>query len=416
MSAPTDSLFFADALGELTQHLDQARNSVVCAAVGAYGRAWFDALLSCKRRGVEVTLVLEPPAPGAQGGLAWERLSALGARVHWLERHTLQTPVCVVDATVVISGDFPSLGLVLEPQFKGLLVQADAGLAQACEDGILQLLPSESAPDDGADHTQAFPETDLAPYNGPDRRGRSALQWQLLLLQAHALALDADMAEMHRQIKAFDREQDASIGALLREFLDAKRRYFQQLHAQAASDGTQTQAQQAQDDFDRYTASQDAIASAPVLPRLAPEEQRDMKLLYRKLAMRCHPDRVDEGVKSSAQALFQRLQNSYETNDLASMRRLQTEILEGPWLDGAVDPAAPAPTGRDTGAQALAALQDRLARQHQAREQIVRSPTWRTLSSQSNWSLWFEQQARFLQADLQRYTDALHKPSPETSA
>jgi len=97
-----------------------------------------------------------------------------------------------------------------------------------------------------------------------------------------------------------------------------------------------------------------------------------MKLLYRKLAMRCHPDRVDEGVKSSAQALFQRLQNSYETNDLASMRRLQTEILEGPWLDGAADPAAPAPTDRDTGAQALAALQDRLARQHQA--QLLAKP------------------------------------------
>jgi hypothetical protein len=322
----------------------------------------------------------------------------------------------VVDASVVLSGDFPGLGIVSEPQFKGLLVQADAALAQTCEDGILQLLPSAPEPKACADLTQASPETVLATYDGPDRPGRSVLRWQVQLLQAHALALDAEMAEMHRQINAFDREQEASIGGLLREFLDAKRRYFQQLHARAASASTQTQAQQAQDDFDRYTASQDAIASAPVLPRLAPEEQRDMKLLYRKLAMRCHPDRVDEGAKSSAQALFQRLQNSYETNDLASMRRLQTEILEGPWLDGGADLAAPAPTGRDPGAQALAALQDRLARQHQAREQIVRSPTWRTLSSQSNWSLWFEQQARFIQADLQRYTDALHQPSAETSA
>jgi len=416
MSAPTESLFFADALGEFTQRLEKARSSVVCAAVGVYARAWFDSLLSCQRRGVAVTLVLEQPAPGAPSSLAWERLSALGSRLHWLEQQTLQTPVCVVDALVVLSGDFPSLGPLPEPQFKGLLVQADAALAQACEDGILQLLPSEPKPDAGAGLKRASSETDLATFHGPDRQGQSALTWQVQLLQAHALALDADMAEMHRQIKAFDREQDASIGALLREFLDAKRRYFQQLHTQAASAGTQTQAQQAQDDFDRYTASQDAIASAPVLPRLAPEEQRDMKLLYRKLAMRCHPDRVDEGAKSSAQALFQRLQNSYENNDLASMRRLQTEILEGPWLDGAADPAAPAPTGRDPVAQLLAALQDRLARQHQAREQIVRSPTWRTLTSQSNWSLWFEQQARFLQADLQRYTDALHKPSPETLA
>ena len=416
MSEPSDSLIFADALGELTQRLEEARSAVVCAAVGGYARAWFDALVSCQRRGVAVTLVLEPPALGAQASLAWERLSALGARVHWLERQTLQTPVCVVDATLVLSGDFPGLGLVPEPQFKGLLVQADAALAQACEDGILQLLPRKPASDAGAGHPPASQAIDLAPYQGSDRQGRAALHWQVQMLQAHALALDADMAEMHRKINAFDREQDASIGALLREFLDAKRRYFAQLHARAANASTQTQAQQAQDDFDRYTASQDAIASSAAIPRLAPEEQRDMKLLYRKLAMRCHPDRVDEGAKRSAQGLFQRLQSSYETNDLASMRRLQTEILEGPWLDVASDPATPAPTGRDPGAQALAALQDRLARQHQAREQIVRSPTWRTLTSQSNWTLWFEQQAHFLRTDLQRYTDAMHKPSPETSA
>jgi hypothetical protein len=37
------------------------------------------------------------------------------------------------------------------------------------------------------------------------------------LLEAHALALQADIAEMHRTLNAFDHAQDASIGSLLRQ-------------------------------------------------------------------------------------------------------------------------------------------------------------------------------------------------------
>jgi hypothetical protein len=55
----------------------------------------------------------------------------------------------------------------------------------------------------------------------------------------------------------------------------------------------------------------------------------------------------------------------------------------------------------------LAKLQERLSSQRAAREAIFRSPTWRTLSSQSNWALWFSQQAIYLQDEITRYEQAL---------
>ena len=55
----------------------------------------------------------------------------------------------------------------------------------------------------------------------------------------------------------------------------------------------------------------------------------------------------------------------------------------------------------------LANLQERLASQRATRDAIFRSPTWRTLSTQSNWALWFSQQALYLQDEITRYERAL---------
>ena len=37
----------------------------------------------------------------------------------------------------------------------------------------------------------------------------------------------------------------------------------------------------------------------------------------------------------------------------------------------------------------------------------MRSATWQTLSRQSNWAVWFAQQASYLRAELDRYAQAL---------
>ena len=58
-------------------------------------------------------------------------------------------------------------------------------------------------------------------------------------------------------------------------------------------------------------------------------------------------------------------------------------------------------------AQQAAALKDRLAQHQRDRTGILRSATWQTLSTQSNWTLWFSQQASYLHAEMQRYAQAL---------
>lgn len=410
MNEATESLHFSDAYAVLAQQLGSARQQVVCALAGPCGRPVFDLLLACRRRGVALTLVVSGDVQDLAPGIAWERLQALGATLHWLAPGAprLHTSVCLIDGAAVLSGDLAPLAPGPAPQASGVLLQINPELAAQCAQGLSALAVAhaqthEAAPANPANaRSPAAAGGELSTFDDPLQW---APAWQTELLQAHALALQADIAEMHRTINAFDQAQDAAIGPLLRDCLDAKRQHLQQLHAQSGSDADRAQAEAAQEHFDQYTQAQDA---KPIpSPALDPEAQAQMKKLYRKLAMRLHPDRVEEDEKAQAQALFQRLQVSYEGNDFSALQALEQQLLMAPLVNHLPGANANHLAGKRSPAQLAVALKERLAQHQRERLAIVRSATWQTISTQSNWGLWFSQQASYLQAELQRYARAL---------
>ena len=420
MNEATESLHFADAYAVLAQQLGSARMQVVCALAAPCAKPLFDLLLGCSRRGLALTLVMPGAAEELAPGMAWERLQAAGATLHWLAATAprLHTSVCLVDGALVLSGDLARLGPVPEPQTAGVLLQQSSALAALCGQGLGALLVAYAQAQDLAPHVQtkgaAYPNSDaLMAFDDPSQW---AAAWHTGLLEAHALALQADIAEMHRTLNAFDHAQDASIGSLLRQCMDAKRQHLQQIYAQTGSEASRAQAQEAQDSFARYTQAQDAKPPAP--SAIEPQAQAQMKQIYRKLAMRLHPDRVDDHDKPEAQALFQRLQSCYENNDFAALQTLQEQVLQAPGAAHGTAFGASALRGnaRRSAASVAAALKDRLAQQQRERAAIVRSATWQTLSSQSNWAVWFAQQASYLRAELDRYAQALAPTTAPTTS
>ncbi|MDH4483228.1 MAG: J domain-containing protein [Rhodoferax sp.] len=410
MNEATDALHFSDAHARVREQLLGARTQVLCAVSGPCARPLFDLLLGCRRRGLALTVVVPGDAQDTAPGIAWERLAAAGAALHWLvpSAPLLETSVCVIDETVVLCGDLARLGPVPHPQTTGVLSQTNGVLAARCAQGLSDFIlayaqgPDAIEPGQGAGSARAA--TDTAGAVGlalhPPQPGAAA--WQNELLLAHTLAMQADIAEMHRTLNAFDLEQDAHIGDLLRQCMDAKRLHLQRLHAQTGSDEVYAQAREAQERFDQYTQAQDAKPAPKTA--LDPEAQAQMKQLYRKLAMRLHPDRVEAQDKAEAQALFQHLQTSYENNDFSALQVLQQQVLQAAGFSaqgGVVGLSASPPSGQRV------ALQARLAQQQRERAAIVGSATWQTLSTQSNWAVWFAQQAHYLRAELERYERAM---------
>jgi hypothetical protein len=414
-AAPPDfapEAHFASAYAALEAQLKGGRTRVHCALAQPCGRPLFNLLLQARRQGLALTVVL-PDSPAARDdGNAWERLQVLGAAVHWVgpQALVLHTSVCVVDGLSLASGALPAINPVAREDFAGIVLYTDAVLAAQCA-SALEMHGFTSAPRTAPDATLPVGEALVV-----QPAASAGLEpWQAQLLQAQTLALQADIDEVERRLQDFDRQQDASIGPLMRQYLDLKRQYLAQLHAQFGSEEHRSEAQQAHDSFEQYTRSHPVDEPPRHEKRLDEDEQRALKQLYRKLAMQCHPDRVGGADKAAAQAWFQRLQKSYQLSDLAGLQRLQTQwaLSAAPATSAAADAAEPsAPTA--TPAPAAGPLLAQLDALHTQRLQLLRSPTWRTLASQSNWDLWFSQQASYLQAQVERYQEALQPATDNT--
>jgi len=415
-AAPPDfapEAHFASAYAALEALLKGGRTRVHCALAQPCGRPLFNLLLQARRQGLALTVVL-PDSPAARDdGNAWERLQVLGAAVHWVgpQALVLHTSVCVVDGLSLASGALPAINPVAREDFAGIVLYTDAVLAAQCA-STLEMHGFTSAPRTAPDAT--LPVGEALVVKPAANAGLEP--WQAQLLQAQTLALQADIDEVERRLQDFDRQQDASIGPLMRQYLDLKRQYLAKLHAQFGSEEHRSQAQQAHDSFEQYTRSHPVDEPPRREKRLDEDEQRALKQLYRKLAMQCHPDRVGGADKAAAQAWFQRMQKSYQLSDLVGLQRLQTQwaLSATPATSAAPDAAADASAPTATPAQAAGPLLAQLDALQTQRLQLLRSPTWRTLASQSNWDLWFSQQASYLQAQVERYQEAVQPATDNT--
>ncbi len=417
---PDYQAYFADAAPAVQTLLAGARQQVVCALAHGCSRHGFELLLQVRRRGVALRLLVPDTSANRQSAIAWERMSAAGGELLWLDSATpiLQTSVCVIDAHTVLSGGIADVSTLAREDFAGVVRQSDLGLAQRCLQGLQALAPQSATVPAGATPDTPLVASSQALVLSADLQARTAA-WQSELLQCHSLALQAELDELQRTMQSFDRQQNAAIGDLLREFLDLKRQYLAQLHARFGGAEREAQARQADESFSRYSESHPDDESKVAPLELDPQAQQELKRLYRKLAMQCHPDRVDTPEdKQHAQALFQRLQRSYQASDMPGLQSLQAQLALGHGASSTklAGQAAAASRPPAQWAMELSALQSTLAQQRAQRLQILQSATWRTLATQSRWDLWFAQQATQLQTEVQRYRQALQEDIGEGQA
>ena len=73
--------FFYQEWAQLEDALARTRSRVVLRCKHTLARLVFDALVQCRRQGLQVQLSLPDTALNRQSALAWERLSAIGGQI-----------------------------------------------------------------------------------------------------------------------------------------------------------------------------------------------------------------------------------------------------------------------------------------------------------------------------------------------
>lgn len=361
-------------------------------------RHLFDAIVMRQRRGVQVSFALLDTASNRQSSIAWERLTAIGGRVFWLPE---QAAVAVdppqefllIDKKRVVSGHF-KLGVYTSIEVPVNYLEYSDQITLNYFDNTFNSLTGEKTI--ASSHIKSL----SALVENPK------IQWQrsqALVLQARILAIQSEIAEINRQIHQFEHQKDQSIGSLIRRYLDIKRRYMNQLYERDLHAESKIKAEEADRIYQQYSEACLEL-SADIKPvELSSAQLDELKQLYRKLAMQCHPDRVEGPHKENAQVFFQELQQNYKKNDLVSLKNLQLKIDSK--LGGFSSCVLYDDSSRLT--QVLSELQSSITSLTLQVSILKQSATWNELNMHLDWDALFSRHAEQLEREMQRYMNKL---------
>jgi len=452
---------FADISSTISAELDAARQSIVAAVAWLTDPALFEVLLKAARRGCRVQLALLNDAINHQSGLNPERLRAAGGEVFWIpealgNQGSLHHKFCVIDHDCVITGSYNWTRRAARADENIIRVRGDAALAAGYVEAFAQLLdkhcvqPREPAPDrqqvlrrlevihnlllledyeslagqlprlaaarslpEVAEVLDSLQRQDwataqaqlaallarglaLIPYEDPEL---AAFRLELRTLEAQVVALSQEQAEVERLIQEFARCEQAALGDFLEEALRLREQYWQQRAAhRAATEAERTAYSQARTDYADYQNSRAAAEPLPQTPPLDPDQQAELKRLFRETSMLCHPDRVTEADQAQAQALFIEVRAAYQRGDLETLQRLHRQLKSGrPFAD----PATVLTEG-DQLRKRVAQLRLEVERLLAAVQALRQHETYQTLVGIADWEQYFAEARQRLVDEIAR--------------
>ena len=358
-------------------------------------RYLFDAIVSRQRHGVQVSFALLDAPGNRQTSIAWERLSANGGTIFWLTEQTTvdfcpSQDFLLIDNKRVVSGRF-NLGSLISAEVPASFLEYSDPLAANYFESIFDLLIGKNEINDPrAKSTFGLVE------NPKIQLQRS----QALVLQSRILAVESDIAEIKRQIHQFEHQKEKSIGSLIRRYLAVKRSYSYQVYENDRQANSKIEAEEDEQTYQQYSESSLEMSNDVKPSDLNAEQLEELKQLYRKLAMQCHPDRVGEAHKENAQAFFQQLQFDYKKNDLTGLKylKLQIDLKLSSRASHVFDDSSAKL------AQTLSDLQSRIATLAQEEFSLKNSSSWSELNAHKDWEELFARYAEQLERQIQRYS------------
>ena len=152
----------------------------------------------------------------------------------------------------------------------------------------------------------------------------SALKVELHFQEGELNLLRSERDEAVKMIEHFRSKYHNQLGSLIERVLYLRK---EKLRIQALSHPNMKKAYEAAlEEYEEYNALLESSIIG-IIYKLKDEEMIELKRLYRKASLICHPDRVADDQKEKAQHMFEELHEAYVMNDIRKVR-LIAELLE----------------------------------------------------------------------------------------
>lgn len=233
-------------------------------------------------------------------------------------------------------------------------------------------------------------------YTDPEISG---LKLEIKTLELELASLSNELSTAEKLIHDFSIRHNRILGDLIRRIL-ALRLQVAQDEAQG-SPQQQSRYEEAQKDYENYNSNYESLQKE-TLHTLTSEEARHLKSTFRKAALLCHPDKVNDSQRPQAQAAFVALQKAYKENNLARVQEIWATLKQGNIF-----------VGKAEGISEKAQLKAELLQMREVHNQILHtlndlkaSDAFQTILNITDWAAYFEE----TKGELEEVLEELESP------
>jgi len=223
------------------------------------------------------------------------------------------------------------------------------------------------------------------------------LQREIQRIEEEIASISQEYNETQKVIHEFSKLHSQELGDLLQKILfQSKRKAAYEAKIDAENIEKQAEFEEAKSDHEEYTKSYEA-SKKQQLKTLTPAEQKLLKKLYRQTSLRCHPDRVVEDLHTQAEEIFVELNQAYKANDLERVKEINEQVKSGAMLS-----KSETITELKKLESTVKSLKQKLQDWLDKLDKLKAMPTFKTVSSIDDWTVYFEETKVILADQLAR--------------
>jgi len=237
----------------------------------------------------------------------------------------------------------------------------------------------------------------LSKWTDPEVQG---LRTEVSVLSAEVAALESELGEIDKTIHAFEVKQVAALGDIILKILDLKKEIAARKIKENPQDiEAQNQYHESEADEKEYKGIYEDARANPV-QILTPEEEHEIKNLFRKIVKLTHPDLVDKQFEKQAAALFDKAKNAKDNNDLHALKEIYDYLVNGTPFSLKQETI----TEKELLKKEVSHLRTVIQQLKQKISDIQNSDTWKAITSITNWDAYFDQTQKTLQQEFEKLT------------
>jgi len=236
----------------------------------------------------------------------------------------------------------------------------------------------------------------VATYTDPEISG---LKLEIKTLELELASLSNEFSTAEKLIHDFSIRHNRILGDLIRRILALRLQVA--LHEAQESPQQQARYEEAQQDYQDYNHNYESLQKE-ILHTLTSDEARTLKTTFRKAALLCHPDKVNDTQRPQAQAAFVALQKAYKENNLARVQEIWTELEQGNIFVGKAESIS------EKAQLKAELLQMREIHAHALRtlDDLKASDAYQTILNITDWAAYFEE----TKGELEEVLEELESP------